>query len=59
MSIEQTSTIDLLPGDSAIEPDHPMTGFFVIGVVINLILIAAFFVWARKQWKKNKHEERG
>lgn len=27
-------------------------GFFAIGLVVNLVLITAYFVWARKQWKK-------
>ena len=31
--------------------DAPI-GFFAIGIVINLVLITAYFVWAYKQWKK-------
>ena len=41
------------------EPDknpHPMkkrnlTSFFVIGMIINVTMLFAFFVWAIKQWK--------
>jgi hypothetical protein len=32
--------------------NNPMTGFFAIGFVINIVMITAFFLWARKQWKK-------
>ena len=28
-------------------------GFFAIGLVINLVLIAAYLIWAIKQWKKS------
>lgn len=27
--------------------------FFGIGMVINIIMIVSFFIWAVKQWKKN------
>ena len=33
-------------------PEKELSGFFAIGIVINLALLAAFFVWAVKQWKK-------
>ena len=29
-----------------------LIGFLGIGVIINLVLVIAFFIWARKQWKK-------
>jgi cytochrome bd-type quinol oxidase subunit 2 len=32
--------------------DDSMTGFFVAGVVINIVMISAFFIWAYKQWNK-------
>ena len=28
-------------------------GFFAIGLVINLVLIVAYLIWAFKQWKKS------
>lgn len=31
-----------------------LTGFFVIGVVVNIIMIAAFLFWAAGQWRKTK-----
>ena len=27
--------------------------FFGIGMVVNIVMITAFFIWAVKQWKKN------
>jgi len=36
----------------AVEAKDSMIGFFAIGIVINLVMIAAFFIWARKQWSK-------
>jgi heme/copper-type cytochrome/quinol oxidase subunit 2 len=30
-----------------------MIGFFGIGVVINVVMITAYFIWAYKQWKKS------
>ena len=27
-------------------------GFFAIGIGVNLVLIAAYFIWALRQWKK-------
>ena len=31
--------------------------FFGIGVIINLVLVAVYFAWARKQWKKPGKED--
>lgn len=28
-------------------------GFFAIGLVINLVLIGAYVVWARRQWNRS------
>jgi len=43
---EQSDANPVLPGHEA-----PI-GFFAIGIVINLVLITAYFIWAYKQWKK-------
>ncbi len=38
--------------------DSLITGFFAIGMVVNVLLIAAYFIWACKQWgKKEKPDE--
>ena len=26
--------------------------FFAVGIVINLVMITAYFIWAFRQWKK-------
>ena len=31
-----------------------MTGFFVIGMIINVLLITLFLIWAVGQWRKTK-----
>lgn len=31
-----------------------MTGFFVIGMIINVLLIVVFLIWAVGQWRKTK-----
>ena len=41
------------------EPDTSLVGFFAIGLVINLLLITAYFIWAYKQWnKRGKGDDR-
>ncbi len=33
-------------------------GFFAVGVVINIVMITAYFIWAYKQWgKKGARDE--
>jgi hypothetical protein len=39
--------------DSRPEQNDSMIGFFGIGVVINVVMITAYFIWAYKQWKKS------
>jgi len=29
-------------------------GFFMVGAVINIVMITAYFIWAYKQWDKKK-----
>jgi len=29
-----------------------LTSFFAVGIVINIVMITAYFVWAYKQWNK-------
>jgi hypothetical protein len=31
-----------------------LTGFFVIGIIINVLLITLFLIWAVGQWRKTK-----
>jgi hypothetical protein len=36
------------------EQNGPSTAFFVVGAVINIVMITAYFIWAYKQWKKKE-----
>jgi hypothetical protein len=38
--------------DSPPEQKDSLVVFFGIGIVINLVMITAYFIWAYKQWKK-------
>ena len=31
---------------------NDLTAFFVIGMVVNVVILIAFFVWALKEWRK-------
>ena len=35
--------------------DDGILAFFAIGIVINLVMITAYVIWAFRQWKKNRH----
>ena len=37
--------------DSGVNENAPV-GFFVIGIAINLALLAAYLVWAWRRWKR-------
>lgn len=53
-----TYTEQALPRATAEEPDYSLAGFFAIGMVINVVLITAYFIWAYKQWgKKEKGDD--
>jgi len=36
----------------AVEGEHASTSFYVIGGVINITMILAYFIWAFGAWKK-------
>lgn len=38
---------------SAAEDGGGLMVFFGIGMVINIVMIVAFFIWAVKQWRKH------
>ena len=53
-----TYTEQPLPDAMSGEPDFSLAGFFAIGMVVNLVLITAYFIWAYKQWgKKDRSDE--
>ncbi len=41
-----------------IEQKDSMTGFFAVGLVINIVMITAFFIWAYKQWGKTGKQDK-
>jgi hypothetical protein len=45
---EQQVAVETPPASSG-----PSTTFFAIGIAINLVLLAAFALWAIRQWKKS------
>ena len=40
------------------EQKDSMTGFFAVGLVINIVMITAFFIWAYKQWGKTGKQDK-
>ena len=43
--------------ESAINESAPV-GFFAIGIAVNLALVAAYFIWAFRNWKKTGQNDR-
>lgn len=43
---------------SAAEDGGGLMVFFGIGMVINIVMIVAFFIWAIKQWRKHDLAEK-
>jgi len=39
------------------EQNDSLIVFFGIGIVINLVMITAYFIWAYKQWHKTDKPE--
>jgi hypothetical protein len=52
MSNRQSSYSEQAEADPATPQHEAPIGFFAIGIVVNLVLITAYFIWAYKQWKK-------
>ncbi len=48
-AVQIESSVALIPESK--EKDLT-TNFFVVGAVINIVMVAAYFFWAYKQWKK-------
>ena len=60
VSSKLTSYTEQPTADSRLEQDDSMVVFFGIGIVINVVMITAYFIWAYKQWKKtDRQDERG
>ena len=52
MSNKQSSYSEQTEADPVTPQHEASIGFFAIGIVVNLVLITAYFIWAYKQWKK-------
>lgn len=47
-------SVKLVQLDSEIKYEkEDLSVFFGIGMIVNIVMITTFFVWAFKQWKKN------
>jgi cytochrome bd-type quinol oxidase subunit 2 len=57
VSNKQISYTEQPAVDIKSEQNDSMLGFFGIGVVINLVMITAYFIWAYKQWKKSDRRD--
>ena len=40
-----------------VQQGEHLYGFFAIGMIINVVLLIAFFIWAYRQWNKKGTEE--
>jgi len=50
-SSETTTATVKVDSNPTINEGAPI-GFFAIGIVVNVVLIVAYFAWALRQWKK-------
>jgi len=57
VSNQLTTYTEQPAADSRLEQDDSMIGFFGIGIVINVVMITAYFIWAYKQWKKSDRRD--
>jgi len=57
VSNQQTTYTEQPAVGSRHEQNDSMLGFFGIGVVINVVMITAYFIWAYKQWKKSDRRD--
>ena len=46
-----TNPVSTEQPDPAHQGEH-LYGFFAIGMIINVVMIIAFFIWAYRQWNK-------
>ena len=57
MSIEQTNYSEQAEANPSLPGHEAPVGFFVIGIVVNVVLITAYFIWAFKQGKKPRSRD--
>jgi hypothetical protein len=47
----ETDPVSTEQPDPVNQGEH-LYGFFAIGMIINVVMLIAFFIWAYRQWKK-------
>ncbi len=52
-AMENTKQVELQPATES-KQDGLVTGFFAIGMVINIALLIAYVIWAYRQWGKRE-----
>jgi heme/copper-type cytochrome/quinol oxidase subunit 2 len=58
VSIEQTNYSEQADASPGPQGHEAPVGFFVIGIVVNVVLITAYFIWAYKQGKKPRSRDK-
>ncbi len=54
--MENTKQVVLQPATES-KQDDLVTGFFAIGMVINVALVIAYLIWAYRQWGKREKSD--
>lgn len=49
--------VEQVASESTNESTNSITHFFAVGLLINILMIAAYFIWAYRQWNKKKGED--
>ncbi|MDH3390159.1 MAG: hypothetical protein OEN02_19915 [Gammaproteobacteria bacterium] len=57
MSEKVTTQTEQPAADVPTPQQDSMIGFFGIGLALNLVLVAAYGVWAYRQWKQSARRE--
>ena len=53
------ASVKLVQSDSEFNHEKDdLSVFFGIGMVINIVMIISFFLWATRQWKKNDSKKK-
>ncbi len=57
MNDKPVTQTQLVAAESDTAASNPPVGFFAIGIVINVLLVTAYAIWAWRQWKKSKRQD--
>ncbi|RLA06471.1 MAG: hypothetical protein DRQ59_15080 [Gammaproteobacteria bacterium] len=56
LQTSETDTVGTEQPDPVQQGEH-LYGFFAIGMIVNVVMLIAFFIWAYRQWNKKGTEE--